>query len=506
MGLNLFDAAVIIAYMAALAWIGAHFSKRQTTRDEYFLGQRNMHWLLVGGSLMATLLSTVTYLNTPGEVIRYGWGFFSSLLIVPLIPPVVNRLLLPLFAGLRITSAYEYLEHRFDARVRTLAALVFILRSLIWIGLIIYTASLAVAAMTHWDLTITICLMGLVTTFYTSAGGLRTVIWTDNLQLWILLGGAVAVPVVVAAQTGSGPGTWWSSFSQAGRADVQFFSWDPTVRITAFGSMLSYFLWNICTQGADQVAVQRYLSMPSLKAARRSVWVYAAFKVLLTVMLLLCGLALFYYYFSKSGLGIDAFQRQVAGRADKLMPQFIVEALPAGLSGLMVAALLAAAMSSLSSGINSISSVASEDFISRYHLFSRWKHSVAVDKIVSVAAGVVGVLAALAIAATVTRVQWNLVELTGRVNSLFVGPMGVFFFAGVLFPRVGAAAVLAGFLVGTGFSLYISFAKEVFGLEKSVSFLWVLPASFLFGMAAAWAAGFVFPAGANPRRTVDSCG
>ena len=484
MSLTTFDFLVIVAYLLGMAAIGLYFSKRQTSRDEYFLGGRRTHWFLAGGSILATLLSSISYLSLPGEMIRYGFGFFAGVLGVPLVVPLMNYTLLPAIKRLPITSVYEYLERRFDAQVRTLTGSIFLVRTLLWMGLIIYTASFAMVEVTGWDIYATILIIGLITTFYTSAGGLQTVIWTDNLQLLILFGGAVTIPVFIGVSLGQGPIEWWSSFSQAGRAEIQAFSWDPMVRITLFGAVMGQFFWNICTQGSDQVAVQRLLSTPSLKEARRSLWMYAGATVTLLFFLAVCGLALFAYYADESGLPMQAFQEQVAPEADKLMPRFIVQVLPSGVSGLLVAALLAAAMSSLSSGINSISSVVRSDFLNNSAAASE---SLWFDRCSGVVAGLAGVGMACLITLAMQTSDWNLVELTGRINHIFVGPIGVLFFAGILFRGAGKTAALAGFTAGTAVSLYVCFGREWFGLEQSVSFLWVVPASFVLGLVVSWA-------------------
>lgn len=479
MSLTTLDFIVIIAYLLGMALIGIYFAQRQTSRDEYFLGGRRTHWLLAGGSILATLLSSISYLSLPGEMIRYGFGFFAGVLAVPLAVPLMNYTLLPALKRLPITSVYEYLERRFDSQVRTLTGSIFLVRTLLWMGLIIYTASFAMVEVTGWNVYATILVIGVITTFYTSAGGLQTVIWTDNLQLLILFGGAVAIPIYIGLTIEQGPMEWWSSFSQAGRAEIAAFSWDPMVRITLFGAFMSQFVWNVCTQGSDQVAVQRLLSTPSLKEARQSLWVYAVANVVLLFFLAICGLALFAYYAHESGLPMQAFQEQVAPEADKLMPRFIVQVLPSGVSGLLVAALLAAAMSSLSSGINSISSVVSSDFLNRE---GGEGESLWFDRLSGIVAGFAGVGMACLITLAMQSSDWNLVELTGRVNHIFVGPIGVLFFAGILIRRAGKLAGLAGFVGGTAISLYICFGKEWFGLDESISFLWVVPASFLGGL------------------------
>ncbi len=365
MHLTWIDFAVIAAYMGSLPLIGIYFSRRQVSREEYLLGSRNIHWLLAAGSVVATLVSTLTFLAVPGEIVRYGLAYFTGVLALPLAVPVITRILLPKLMTLRITSMYEYLESRYDVQVRVLAAMVFVTRTVVWMGLIIYSCSFAITEMTQWDIYWTIVITGLITTFYSSAGGMRTVIWTDNLQLWVLIGGAIAIPVAVLLRTGTGPLEWWSAFSDAGRTQIQFVSLDVTVRLTVVGIMLSQFFWSVCTNGSDQVAVQRYLSTPSIRMARRTAWVYIAINVGLLAVLAFCGLALFGFYFQQSGLAVSDFHRQIAPRADALMPQFIVTQLPQGISGLVLAALLAAAMSSLSSGINSLAAVVMKDLVER---------------------------------------------------------------------------------------------------------------------------------------------
>jgi SSS family solute:Na+ symporter len=476
------DLAVIAAYMAALSAIGVYFGRRQDSREEYLLGGRRIHWLLAGGSVVATLLSTLTYLAVPGEMIRYGLAYFTGLAGLPLAIPVVTRLLLPRLMALRITSMYEYLERRYSPAVRTLAAAIFTLRTLVWMGLIIYSCSLAVAEMSGWNLYWTIAVTGLVTTFYASAGGLRTVIWTDNLQLAVLMGGALAIPLSIAARTAAGPLRWWELFAAAGHTRIEFFRFDLTVRLTVVGAMLSQFFWSACTQGSDQVAVQRYLATPSLAAAKRSAWVYLAINLTLVALLALCGLALFAFYFERSGLSVAAFQSQIAPVADSLMPRFIVEELPPGISGLLLAALLAAAMSSLSSGINSVAAVVSSDLLGR-----RGAHggSLALAKGVSAAAGLLAVVLAAVTAWAVSRTEWNLIDLSQRLNHIFVGPLAVLFFAGILFARVDVWAGLAGFVIGTGWSLLVAFGSGWLGLAEPISFTWLVPGSFVAGLAAA---------------------
>lgn len=478
MYLTVIDIIIIVSYMVGLSLIGIYFSQRQTSRAEYFLGDRKMYWFLAGGSVLATILSTISYLSVPGEVIRYGVAYCLGLFVTPLIIPIVNRVLIPSIVRLPITSAYQYLGKRFDRGTGNLASTIFVFKALIWMGIIIYTASFAFSEISGLSIFATIVILGVITTFYTSVGGFRTVIWTDNLQLWILLAGALSIPAYVAILIGSGPLGWWEIFSRAGSAEIQVFSFDPTVRITVIGVMLHVFFWNICANGGDQVALQRYLSTPSIRAARRSVWVYAWSNVLLYSALSICGLALFAYYAHISGVPVQEFQVQIAPEADRLMPRFIVQELPSGISGLVMAALLAAAMSSLSSGINSISGVLMSHFLGRR---KSDQGSLSLGKWVAVLAGFSGIGVAVAIALVMRQTNWNILDLSGRVNDLFVGPLAVLFFGGILFRRAGKRAITLGFLLAVGSSLFISFSREWFGLEE-ISWMWVVPVSFAVGL------------------------
>lgn len=477
MALTWVDLAVMLLYMGGLSLIGWWFARRQTTREEYHLGGRQIHWILAGGSILATLFSTLTMLGAPGETVRYGIAYYTGILGFLAAGPAIVLLVIPTIRGLNAPSIYSYLGSRFSPSVRRLAATTYVLRTLLWMALIIYSCSLAVSEVTGWSLYATILVTGLVTTFYSSIGGLKSVVWTDNLQLLILLGGTLAIPLSVAARLGSGPAQWWTDFSSAGRAAITPFSFDPTVRITLVGMVATQFFWTLCANASDQSAAQRYLATPTLAEARRSVWVYTVLNVFLMMLLMFCGLSLFAFYLHQSGLGVDAFQSQIAPRADRLMPMFIARELPQGISGLVLAALLAAAMSSLSSGINSISSVVAADFdVSR---------TLRMDKMVAATAGLTGVALAVVLAWSVQHTAWNLFELTSRLNNMMTGPMAVLFFTGILFARAGTGSVLAAFAIACTVAASISFSR--------VSFTWLVPGSFLVGLAAAaigsaWAA------------------
>lgn len=493
MQLHTLDLAVIAVYLVALIGVGLFFLRHQKNKSTYFLGNRKMPWFLAGISVIATLLSTMSYLAVPGEAIRYGLGFFSSLLAFILIVPIVNYLIIPFLMKLRVTSVYEYIEVRFNLATRICAASAFIIARVIWTGLIIYMASFAIAAMTGWNIALLIILIGLVTTLYTTMGGLSAVMWTDLVQFLILLGGAVFVPVYIIFLTGSSPASWLHTFSEAGHTEVPVFSMDPNVRLTMVGIIVSVLIWNICTHGADQVAAQRYMSTPSAASARRSVWIFSIANVVLILLLGVVGLALFHYFFQQSGLSAGEFQRLIAPEADQLFPRFIATELPAGVSGLILAALLAAAMSSLSSAINSISSVIVTDFLDRFKILIRYQEHLYMSMGIAVITGLLGIASALTVNSLMQSGEWNLLELMERGNHLFVAPLGVLFFVGFLFARADARAALGGFLAGVTTSVTIAFGKEIFGLDAPIGFVWIMPASFAVSLVVSGALAWTLP-------------
>ena len=228
--------------------------------------------MAVGLSIMATLLSSLTYLGLTGEVVKNGIaGFMTQAAIFPAAPLVIF-LFIPFFMRLRFTSAYEYLEHRFDSRARLLGGGLFFLLRLLWVSMVMYSGSVALAKMGGWNFYATIAVLGIVATLYTYFGGLEGVVWTDVVQALMLFGGAAAIVLYVWLDTGHGPLVWWQVAGEhsAAHRQAEWFSFDPTKRITLGTALISGFFWQICTHCSDQVVLQRYASTPSLAAARNS--------------------------------------------------------------------------------------------------------------------------------------------------------------------------------------------------------------------------------------------
>lgn len=478
-GLKGFDYVVIALYLGGVLAAGWYFSRQQEEQEEYFVGGRQMPWLAVGLSIIATMLSTVTYLAAPGEVIQHGLAMAIGWMAIPIAFLVVNMLWIPFFMRLGVTSIYEYLERRFGlvARLTAVALFVFILR-LFWMATIVLTASRAVAQITHasliemlgvqlsldaWTLTVLLS-VGIFATLYTMLGGIKAVIWTDVAQFVALFLGAVLTLVFIAWQTGTGPLDWWRT-TTAGGAGHQLpplASWDITERNTILFTILAAVFWYGCTFIGDQVAVQRYLTTPSVKAAVRSNIVNFGGDLVVMVLLAMVGMALLTYYLD------PAYQTEIADGisnprdervSDKVFPHFIAHGLPVGISGLVVAALFAVAMSSLDSGINSVAAVLTIDVFNRLGQGGSPSNSLQLPRILTLVVGLVSTGLAWILLRAPER--YNIIGITARTFNCALGPLAAMFVIGMFWRRASQIAVVGAAWAGLAIAVACAWWVEL---------------------------------------------
>ena len=507
-GLSTVDYVTLAVYFVAMLLMGIYFLRRQKDTEEYFVGSRSMPAWAVGISLFATLLSTISYLAVPGEMIKHGVGMLTGMLSYPLVFLLAGYVIIPIFMRQRITSAYEYLEQRFDLKTRLFAATLFALIRLAWMGLVVFTASFAMVKVLGaetkqiWMIALGV---GAIAIVYTTMGGIRAVIWTDVLQFIILFGGAIFTICYVAADTGTGPAQWWQQATAAAgdRAPQPFWSWDPFTRITLGGVILSQLFWWICTSCSDQVAIQRYLSTSSGAAARRSFFVNLVAGAVTLGVLALCGIALLSYY-----------RGTLPATPDTVFPHFITHELPRGMAGLVVAALFAAAMSSLDSGMNSLSTVFTVDFYRRLRTPSQAaeaeqrpppdtgsgdtvaivdhaarasetsRRELALARWITCLTGCLAVFVAIMLSMVPEGRRGNILDVTNQINSFIIGPLGGLFLAAMFLRRCkGWTAILSAVVgMGIGFVMAMGHMFEAFGLDdhgdpRRWTWMWVMPLS-----------------------------
>lgn len=489
-GISTIDWIVIVAYALGMIGVGWYCSRRATTTEDYMLGGRAMKPWAVGLSLFATLFSTLTYLAIPGEMIMHGPMIAAQIVIFPLIILVVGWVLIPRIMKFKVTSAYEILETQLGIGVRMLAASFFLGMRLLWMSLIIYvTTSQVLVPLLGWDESATpyICaVLGIVTVIYTSMGGLRAVVITDVVQTFILLGGAALTIVLITVDLG-GVGAWWpTQWDPAWDPPKIWF--DPDARMTVAMASLFAFTWYICTAGSDQMAIQRFLATRDVKAARRMFNTSMFINALVMVSLSILGLALLAWFQANPNMLAEG--QTIATSADNLLPRFIVIGLPNGVSGLIVAALLAAAMSSLSSGINSSCLVITVDFVERFRAADRPQTDhVRLAKYISWLLGIVVV----GLSFGVGMVSGNLLEVTYKLLTLPVAPLFVLFYMAMFVPWSTPFGTIVAATVSMAVAIGIAFF-EFMGL----GFMWIMPVSLIVGIVVGMLASLV-PVGQTTR-------
>ncbi len=471
--LSVLDWIVLVTYGGSMLLIGWYFSRKNKSEEDYLLGGRRMNPNAIGISLFASLLSTLSYLTYPGEMILHGPAIFAGLIAFPLVYYVAGWWLIPRIMRSNVTSAYEILETKTGLSVRMLATFMFLSLRLLWMATIIYvTVDVALLSVVQFDRAYVPAigiLLTVVTIIYTSMGGLRAVVVTDVVQTFIFLGGAVLSVIVVCISLESVtelvPTSWpdhWDNFQ---------LGFDPQERNTVGNAVLVLFLWYVCTTGSDQMAIQRYLSTRDIHAARKSFRVSLYSSSIAYVLLALVGLAMLAYFAQNPHLQFP--DKTLTEQADSLFPRFILIGLPSGISGLVIAGLLAAAMSSMSSGINSVSSVVAEDLIKRFRKTRTQHDSLKQVKVLSYMTGVVVMVMSL----FVGEVQGNLLDVIMKVVNLFVAPLFVLFFMALFVSFATERGTFLGGIVSITVAILIAFF-ELFG----ISVLWIMPSALVAGV------------------------
>jgi SSS family transporter len=428
------DYIILVAYAVAILLTGGLFFRQQRSLRDFFLAGRNIPWWAAACSGIATIVSAISYLGAPGQAFRSDLTFLQYRLTTPIALGVVCFIFIPFFRRLDLYTAYEYLERRFDLKTRLLASGLFVLFKCAFLGIGIYAPSLVIAEITDIPLPVIILATGLVTMFYTMLGGMRAVIWTDTVQLVILLVGIAATLWVIVGQVDGG----WSSVITIAEehGKLRFFdlSFNFTTELTLWASLLGGTVLLLSQYGVDQAEMQRFLTTPSLRTSQVAIASAMIFAAVVGFSLFVIGIALYVFYLQhpeKGGLMIAP---------DRVFPKFIVEELPPGLKGLVLASVFAAGMSTISSILHSLATVVMSDFYGRL----RGKPaSVGFARLTTVGFGVLCTVIAL-----VADRFGNLLVASTTVNNLFGGPLVGVFLAGMLTRRANGTGVCIGALVG----------------------------------------------------------
>jgi SSS family solute:Na+ symporter len=349
------DIAVLVAYFVAMIVTGLYFSRKNQSTEEYFVGGRAFSGWIIGLSLVGTSISSATFLAFPADAFRTNWiRFVPNLMLIPVVF-IAAAVFLPFFRRGKVTSAYEYLEARFGPTVRVYAAFTFIIAQLFRVSMVLYLVSLVIQQITGFAPVTCILISGGIVAFYAVVGGIDAVIWTDVVQTVVLAVGAVIMLVVIVQGVPGGIGeivaTGWQQ-GKFGLGDVvdgasQPTQWglslsDKTVTMLLLVG-LTIFLTEYC---ANQNVVQRYCAARSTGEARKAMFVCAFTSVPMWAFFMFLGTAMYVFFQVNEHPQVNEMLAP-GGTAEHLIPLFIIEYLPAGATGLVIAAALAAAMSSI---------------------------------------------------------------------------------------------------------------------------------------------------------------
>jgi SSS family transporter len=455
MGFSAVDYAVLLLYLIGITVFGTLFRRTQRTVKDYFLGNRNTHWLIISLSIVATETSTLTLIGVPAIAFAAGGNFTYLQVVLGYIIAriIISLIFIPAYFQGELLTAYALLEKRFGVQAKNFAASMFLVMRALAEGVRVFAASLVLSAVLGETLPQlqplwlwSIVIVGVLTLIYTFEGGIAAVIWTDLIQLVIYIGGSLLAASELVRLV---PGGWNQIAAQAAaenKFQILSFSTDLSVPFTFWAGLLGGTFLTMASHGTDQLLVQRLLTCRNKRDSQKAL-IFSGFVVLFQFALfLLIGVMLFAYY--------KAFPLGSAlANNDQIFPTFIVNELPHGISGLVIAAIFAAAMSNLSGSLNSLSSTTVLDFYKplvnprasedHYLKLSRWFTAIW------------GII--LIVIAVFAR-HWGSVFTVGlTIASLVYGPMLGAFLLGVLTKRANQIGVMTGMAVSLGFMLMIKF-------------------------------------------------
>lgn len=436
---------VIILYFASLSYIGIYFAKKQKTTDDYFKGGGRLPWWAVGLSIFGTTLSAITFMAIPAKSFSSDWSYMLMNAGIILVVPIILYLFIPFYRTLDVTTAYEYLEKRFNSAIRVISSVAFILFQIGRMGIVMFLPAIALNVVTGIDIRMCIMVMGVLSLIYTMIGGIEAVVWTDALQVVVLLGGAILVVILIATSTPDGLSGILREASEYNKFDLGSMNWDLR-QSTIWTVLIASFFTNLTTYGTDQTLVQRYMTTATEQEARKSVLTNAVMTIPATILFFFVGTALFVYY---RHLPEDLSLTITDG--DAILPWYIFTELPQGLAGLLISGIFAAAMSTLSSSMNS----AATAYVTDIHLkfFSQSKEeALRTAKLATCVLGVLGIVFALMMATWEVKSMW---DEFNKILGIILGSLGGLFMLGMITTRANAKGALLGLAGSVVVQLFI---------------------------------------------------
>ncbi|MDQ1355166.1 MAG: solute:Na+ symporter, family, partial [Acidobacteriota bacterium] len=435
------DLIVLIVYFVGVAAYGSYFMKKSKTTEAFTAANRSVPGWAVGLSILGTYVSSISFIALPGKSYAADWNPFVFSLSLPLATWMAVRFFVPLYREHGDISAYSYLEKRFGAWARIYATVCYLLTQMARMGSIMFLLALAFHGLLGWDIATIIIITGVIVTLYTWLGGIEAVIWTDVVQTIVLIAGALACGGILLFSMPEGPG---QVFTIAGAHNkFSLGSFGISLSSPTFWVVLVYGVAiNLQNFGIDQTYIQRYLTAKTSREAKKSVLVGALTYIPLSALFIFIGTELFAYYTARSELLPDTLK--AANMTDKVFPYFIVTGLPRGIVGLVISAIFAAAMSTVSSSINSASTLILTDFFKRYSRSGLTeKKSMRILRISTICWGLLGTGMALAMIGVSSAL-----DAWWKLAGIFSGGMLGLFLLGYFSRKAGNMAAAVGAALG----------------------------------------------------------
>jgi SSS family transporter len=446
---SLADYAAIIIYFIVLVIMGIYFARREKNTDDFFIASRRIPWWAAGISIFGTQLSAITFLAVPAKSFAEDWVYFLVNMTIILVAPLVIYIYLPFFRRTNITSAYEYLEKRFNATVRLFGSTAFLLFQVGRMGIVLYLPAIVLSAATGFNIYLCILMMGLLATIYTALGGIEAVIWTDVMQVVVLFGGALAAFLIIVFSMDGGFGGLVRDGLAAGKFHMFDMTWNDALTalwVVVIGNIFA----SLIPYTTDQVVIQRYLTTPTEKEASHAIWINAALTLPASLLFFGLGTALFLYY------KINPVMLDPTIHTDAVFPLFIMQTLPAGIAGIVIAGVFAASMSSLDSSLNSMATVVITDIFSKI----KWnmRDSLKTARWLTVIFGIFGTGTALLLA---TFNISSLLDAFREVLGLFGGSLAGLFALGILTRKATGRGALTGALASAAILWYVKSHTDI---------------------------------------------
>jgi len=458
------DYSIIILSVAVAIYIGMFFAKRQKTSDKFFTGGRNIPPWAIGISIMATLISSITFLAYPATGYKSNWLLLVQGLMVPLVLVGLVGYIVPLFRRAIGISAYEYFEKRFGLVARVYSSLAFMLMHFSKLGTVVYLMSLALGTMMGADVLTTIWIVTIAIIVITFFGGLEGVIWMDVFQgIWLMLGGLICIGIILFVPAG-GPAEVFRVINENNKIGFGPYDIDFS-KATFIVLAINGIFYALQKYGTDQTIVQRYLAAKSDKEAIKASLIGVLMSVPIWAMFMFIGSALFAFYKLSPGLLPEGMV------SEGVFPHFITTQLPIGVKGFIIAALIAAAISTIASDINCLSAIGVEDFYARFKKNVNDHKKLRMARIIIVVSGLLS-----AVIATVYY-YWGGEGVLGVVFGLYAifsaGIVGMFLL-GILIPKANEKGLYVGMIACILFTAWATLTTTSHEVNGTKQLLWDL--------------------------------